>query len=101
MQLSGKRIPDIQLNNAKTLGDIYNAFKTKERAKKLAHAPELQELAKTLPNVTVYKSRRTPVHKEKRIGRWKVIEEELAVRDLPIFGSRWQNSKEGLRLQER
>lgn len=101
MQLSGKRIPDIQLNNATTLGHIYDAFRTKEKAKKLAHAPQLEELAQTLPNVTVYKTRRTPVHKEKQIGRWKVIEEELSTRDLPIFGSRWQNAKEGLRLHEK
>ncbi|KAM3421516.1 hypothetical protein BST61_g1905 [Cercospora zeina] len=101
MQLSGKRIPDIRMNNSQSLNDLYEAFKTKEKPKKLAQAPQVQELAATLPNVTVHKSRRTPIHKEKQIGRWKIIEEELSRRDLPVTGSRWQNAKEGLRLYEK
>ncbi|KAI5360855.1 putative ribosomal protein L50, mitochondria [Septoria linicola] len=101
MQLSGKRLPDIQMNNASTLSDLYEAFKVKEKSKRLHEAPQVEQLAQTLPNVTVHKSRRTPVHKERQIGRWKVIEEELEMRDLPIFGSRWVNGKEGQRLLEK
>ncbi|KAF2210265.1 hypothetical protein CERZMDRAFT_99682 [Cercospora zeae-maydis SCOH1-5] len=101
MQLSGKRIPDIQMNSAQSLNDLYEAFKTRDKPKKLAQAPQVQELASTLPNVTVHKWRRTPIHKEKQIGRWKIIEEELLKRDLPVTGSRWQNAKEGLRLYEK
>jgi hypothetical protein len=101
MQLTGKRIPDIKAANAKTLEDLYNAVKVKEKPKKLAQMPEVQEIAQTIPNVKVYPSRRTPVHKEKVIGRWKVIEQELLRRDLPVFGSRWVNAKEGLRAHER
>jgi hypothetical protein len=33
------------------------------------------------------------IDKEKAVGRWKVIEEELMKRDLPVTGSRWQGAK--------
>ena len=53
----------------------------------------MEKLKVAAPNVAVYATRRTPIHKEKEIGRWKVIEEELLRRDLPVTGSRWQGAK--------
>ena len=97
MQLTGKRISDPAVSSAATLEDLYNAFKVKDKIKKLAQTPQLQQVEKQLPNVKVHASRRTPVHKEKEIGRWKIIEDELVLRDLPVFGSRYQDSKEVLR----
>lgn len=97
MQLTGKRIPDPAVSSATTLEDLYNAFKTKEKIKKLAQTPQLKQVSEQLPNVKVHASRRTPVHKEKEIGRWKIIEDELVLRDLPVFGSRYQDSKEVIR----
>lgn len=38
------------------------------------------------PNVMVLPRRETPVDKEKEIGRWKVIEQELIERGLPVLG---------------
>lgn len=39
-----------------------------------------------LPNVQIVDRRYTPIDKEKEVGRWKIIEKELIVRDLPITG---------------
>jgi len=41
----------------------------------------------------VHDHRQTPIHKHKEVGRWKVIEEELINRGLPVTGSRWQGAK--------
>jgi hypothetical protein len=40
-----------------------------------------------LPNVTVHSRKIGPVAKETAIGRWKVIEEELTKRGLPVTGT--------------
>jgi len=53
----------------------------------------MQKLKVSVPNVSVYSKRQTPIDKEQQIGRWKIIEEELIRRDLPVTGSRWQNAK--------
>ena len=42
-----------------------------------------------LPNVRVMGRRETPVDRERVVGRWKVIEEELKRRDLPVLGRGW------------
>ena len=92
LQITGYRIPDPVISAANTLRDLHTAFKTKEKPKKLAQTEQLQQL-KGAPNVAVHASRRTPIHKEKAVGRWKVIEEELIARDLPVTGSRWREAK--------
>lgn len=97
MQLTGKRVSDAALSEASTLQDLYEALRTRETPKKLAQTEELQRLGEEIPNVQVHYKRQTPVHKEKAIGRWKVIEDELALRDLPVFGTRFQDSKERLK----
>ncbi|SPO07506.1 uncharacterized protein DNG_10200 [Cephalotrichum gorgonifer] len=40
-----------------------------------------------LPNVKVYNRRVTPIDKEVWVGRWKVIEDELVKRGLPVTGT--------------
>ena len=37
-------------------------------------------------NLLVFGRRETPVDKEKEVGRWKVIEEQLIERGLPVLG---------------
>jgi hypothetical protein len=37
-------------------------------------------------NLLIFPRRETPVDKEKEVGRWKVIEKELAERGLPVLG---------------
>lgn len=89
MQLSGKRVPDPVISRADTLAGLYDAFKVREKPAKLAKTPEFQRLPDISANIAVHSKRRTPVHKEKSIGRWKVIEEELTLRNLPVFGSNY------------
>ena len=93
MQLTGHRIPDPVISNANTLADLHNAFKAKEKPKKLVQTEQMQRLKTELPNVTVHHRRQTPIDKEKEVGRWKVIEDELIARDLPVTGSRWRDAK--------
>lgn len=92
MQLTGKRIPDPAISNVETLADLYDAFKVKEKPKKLSQDPKMDQL-KAMGNVQVHASRRTPVHKDKEVGRWKIIEDELKLRDLPVFGTRYAGAK--------
>lgn len=56
-------------------------------AKKLAEVIERKAELVGLPNVTVYNRRVTPIDKEKMVGRWKLIVNELEKRELPIVGS--------------
>ena len=99
MQLTGHRIPDFTMSKVNTLSDLHSAFKAKEKPKKLSQTPQLQKLKVEIPNVTVHATRRTPIHKEKEVGRWKVIEDELRLRDLPVTGSRFQGAKVPLHLR--
>lgn len=89
MQLTGRRVPDPILSNVKTVADLHEALKVKQKPKKLAQSKELQQVGIEVPNVKVHERRQTVVHKEKRVGRWKVIEAELEARDLPVLGNRW------------
>lgn len=93
LQLTGGKPSDFLLSSASTLEDLYTAFKTKPAPKKLAQAEELREVLPAIPNVSVHAKKRTMIHKEKAVGRWKVIEEELMKRDLPITGSRWPGAR--------
>ena len=87
------RLSDPLISSATSLNDLYQAYKIKPAPKKLAQSPELQSLSSALPNITVHRSRVTPIKKEQQVGRWKVIEEELTRRGLPVTGSRWQDGK--------
>ncbi|KAK3683128.1 hypothetical protein LTR37_020542 [Vermiconidia calcicola] len=93
VQLTGKRIPDVTISNATTLEDLFNAFKTKEQPKKLSQTEQLRGLAARVPNVKVSSKRHTPIDKEKQVGRWKLIEQELMARNLPVTGSRLPQAK--------
>jgi len=93
MQMTGHRIPDPAISNARTIGDLYNPLKTREPAKKLVDTPELTKVNQNAPNVIVHSRRRTTIHKEKAIGRWKIIEDELIARDLPIPARRLRPAK--------
>ncbi|KAK5169662.1 uncharacterized protein LTR77_005640 [Saxophila tyrrhenica] len=92
-QLTGRRISDPVISNATTVQDLFDAIKIKEKPKKLARTEELQTLRIELPNVEVHPKRRSVIDKEKRVGRWKVIEAELEARDLPVKGNRYPQSK--------
>ncbi|KAK6418592.1 hypothetical protein LTR95_017177 [Oleoguttula sp. CCFEE 5521] len=92
-QLTSHRLPDAVVSTASTPTDLYHAYITKPAPKKLAQTKELSKVKVSVPNVTVYSKRRTPIDKEKDVGRWKVIEAELLRRNLPVTGSRYQGAK--------
>ncbi|KAF2457753.1 ribosomal subunit 39S-domain-containing protein [Lineolata rhizophorae] len=88
MQLTGIHVSDPAINDINTVGNLATAMITPPPPKKLAqHLAQSEELAE-LPNVRVFGRRVTPIDKEKRIGRWKIIEEELRRLDLPVTGHR-------------
>jgi hypothetical protein len=49
-------------------------------------AKQTRKLEPLGPNVMVLHRRETPVDKEKEVGRWKVIKQELTSRGLPVLG---------------
>ena len=75
------------------MSNIYAGFKIKPEPKKLFDSDQLKKVSVDLPNVTIHAGRQTPIDKHKQVGRWKVIEEELINRGLPVTGSRWQGAK--------
>jgi Ribosomal subunit 39S len=89
MRRTGARISDPAIDECHTVGDVYKKLIAKPKPSKLAQAIEtdsnLVELV-SMPNVKFQGRRVTPIDKEKEIGRWKVIEEELEARGLPVTG---------------
>ncbi|KAM4062767.1 ribosomal subunit 39S domain-containing protein [Hirsutella rhossiliensis] len=86
-QLTGIHIPDSRLGAVNTVQDML-VFATRDpRPPKLADALHRQRNLQRLRNVTVHSRRVGPIDKETAIGRWKVIEEELKKRDLPVRGT--------------
>jgi hypothetical protein len=59
---------------------------TPPKPRKIVDALKQKEDLLALPNVSVFERRVTPIDKEKSVGRWKIIEQELQRRDLPVTG---------------
>lgn len=57
-----------------------------KRGKKLAELLEARSDLPNLPNVKVHAKKIGPIDREIAVGRWKVIEEELQKRNLPVMG---------------
>lgn len=53
----------------------------------------MQKLDQSVPNVVVHAKKRSSIAKEKEIGRWKIIQDELIARDLPVHGTNYPDSK--------
>ena len=86
MQLTGLRIPDSAIKLAKTAQALLAHLVKPQKPRKLIDALKQKEELLNLPNVSVYAKRITPIDKHKSVGRWKVIEQELIERDLPVTG---------------
>ncbi|VUC28579.1 unnamed protein product [Clonostachys rosea] len=86
-QLTGNMIPDSKLGAARNVRDVLTTLfkqrKPSNLAEELLAKPEVTEL----PNVRVHSRKVGPIDKEIEIGRWKVIEEELKKRGLPVTGT--------------
>merc|ERR1712225_226795 len=86
MQLTGIRIPDAHLNSTKTASALLKLLVIPPKPRKVVDALSQKEDLITLPNVSIYPKRITPIDKERSLGRWKVIEKELEEKGLPITG---------------
>ena len=86
MQLTGIRIPDPVIRSSNTAQALLRHLITPPKPTKLAEALKQKPDLVDLPNVSIFGRRQTPVDKERKLGRWKVIEEELKKRGLPVFG---------------
>lgn len=80
------QIPDAVLDRATTLRDFHRAILSKPKPKKLSLELLGNKELMANPNLQVRGGRQTPVHKERAVGRWKLIETELENKGLPIFG---------------
>ncbi|CAK7245677.1 MAG: hypothetical protein STHCBS139747_007262 [Sporothrix thermara] len=87
LQLTGHMLPDAQLATADTVGALLAVLVRPPKAKKLAEELAADGTLASLPNVSVYGRRVTPIDKHKAVGRWKVIVEELEKRELPVTGT--------------
>ncbi|KAK5132822.1 hypothetical protein LTR08_008623 [Meristemomyces frigidus] len=96
LQITGRRLPDPVISKSPTLAHLYHALLAKPKPKRLAQTPQLKRLNINIPNATVHAGRQTPIHKDKEVGRWKVIENELINRGLPVTGSRYQGARIGV-----
>lgn len=84
-QLTGRRIPDPDIAKIEDAKGLFFHLVRKPKPKKLVQTLRTKQ-AVGLPNVELHGKRYTPIDKEKEIGRWKVIEQELKARGLPVTG---------------
>ncbi|KAF7856837.1 hypothetical protein EAF04_009599 [Stromatinia cepivora] len=82
MQLTGKRIPDNVINSSSTVEKLLQHLITPPKPPTLDKALKQNEDLLSLPNVSIFKKRITPVDKERNIGRLKVIRKEFTSRGL-------------------
>ncbi len=87
VQLTGARIPDPAISQLHLARHVLTAVKQDPKPKKLAEILLARSDLMALPNVEIYDRRYTPIDKEKELGRWKIIEEELQKRGLPVTGN--------------
>ncbi|KFA67617.1 hypothetical protein S40285_04950 [Stachybotrys chlorohalonatus IBT 40285] len=86
-QLTGTLLPDARLGAAHTLRHVLTLASKPPKAKKLAEVLQQRGDLDQLANVKLHGRRQTPIDKETAVGRWKVIEEELRLRGLPVTGT--------------
>ena len=86
-QLTGHRIPDPVIIAPRSLRPIYSYLRwgRDTKPKKIADRLLIKADVINLPNVHIMPRRETPVDKDKRLGRWKIIEAELHSKGLPIL----------------
>lgn len=80
-------IPDAKLGAAATVGHLLTLTAKQPKAKRLAEILQKTEELVQLVNVKVHDRRVSSIDKEVAVGRWKLIEEELTKRDLPLTGT--------------
>lgn len=86
MQLTGIRITDPAITSSNTAGVLLSNITAPPPPQKLAEKLENNQTLSKLPNVKISSRRITPIDKEKQVGRWKVIEQKLLDKNLPVVG---------------
>ncbi|PNY26387.1 Uncharacterized protein TCAP_03681 [Tolypocladium capitatum] len=86
-QLTGTLIPDAKLGAARTVKHVLTLASKQPKPPKLAQLLSRRDDLQKLPNIKVHSRKIGPIDKEMAVGRWKVIEEELKKRDLPVTGT--------------
>ena len=90
---TGYRISDYQLQNVKTWKGLRDSLMQRPASKKLYKRLRNSKALAELPNVSLVAQRVTPIHKEKAVGRWQLIKDELVDRGLPVTGFRTKVKK--------
>ena len=98
-QLTGKRLSDSKLRSFSTADSLRTLLITPPKPTKVIDALAQKEELLSLPNVAVYAKRISIVDKENSVGRWKVIEQELKARSLPVFGKEELRQGGGLKAK--
>lgn len=80
-------MPDAKLGAAVTVKHLLTLASKQPPPKKLAELLGRRSDVHQLANVKVHSRKVGPVEKETAVGRWKVIEEELTKRGLPVLGT--------------
>lgn len=86
MELTGLHIPDPLIHKTQSAAFLISELTRPKAAATTYEALVRNERLSELKNVTFSPRRVTPIDKEKKVGRWKVIEAELRKRNLPIAG---------------
>jgi Rap1 GTPase-GDP dissociation stimulator 1 len=86
-QLTGHIIPSAKLPAISTVKSLLAILVRPPKPKKLVEELQANGELEALSNVTVHDRRVTPIDKQKAVGRWKVIVQELEKRDLPVTGT--------------
>ncbi|POR32160.1 Uncharacterized protein TPAR_07610 [Tolypocladium paradoxum] len=86
-QLTGNLIPDAKLGAARTVKHVLTLASKQPKPPKLAQLLSRRGDLQQLPNIRVHSRKIGPIDKEVAVGRWKVIEEELKKRNLPVTGT--------------
>ncbi|KAG6106814.1 hypothetical protein E4U31_000571 [Claviceps sp. LM219 group G6] len=86
-QTTGVLVSDARLGAARKIKHILTLAVKKPTPPKLATLLEERALFQEMPNVTLHSRKLGPIDREIAVGRWKVIEEELLKRGLPVTGT--------------
>jgi hypothetical protein len=84
--LTGNLIPDAKLGAVSTIQHLLTLGGKAPKAERLFDELEEKGRLQSLSNVKVHGRKIGAIDKEVAVGRWKVIEEELRKRGLPVTG---------------
>ena len=86
VELTGVHIPDPLIHRSQSIAFLISELTRPKAPTTLFQSLASDERLSSLKNVNFASRRVTPVDKEVRVGRWKIIEAELRKRHLPVTG---------------